>query len=217
MDERGLLAVAILFSSLLINILIFAAIGDVQPGGNKTGGLVSIYIVMAINFGVAMTQVFPFALGMGVTRRTYYLATSLVTMVSAFAYAVGLLLLKLVEGATSGFGVNLFFFRAPVIAVDNLFLQILVYAVPFLFLNFVSMFVALVYVCWGMNGFFSFSAATIVAVGLAIAFVAWQGLWGEIGNWFADQSTPALLVGYPAAVAAVVAVAGMRLIRRANA
>jgi hypothetical protein len=207
---------AILVSSLLVNILIFAAIRDVVPGDHTTGGLASIYLVLAINSAIATSQVFPFALGMGVARRTYYLATSLLTLVGAVAYAVVLLLLKLLEGATGGFGVDLLFFRAPFIAVDNAFLQIVVYAVPFLFLNFVSMFVALLYLRWGTNGMFTFSGAAILLGGLASALVTWRGYWDEIGNWLIDQPVPALVAGYPAAVAAIAAIAGLGVIRRAN-
>jgi hypothetical protein len=208
---------AIMASSLLVNILIFAAIGDVVPGDHTTGGLASIYVVLAINSAIAMSQVFPFALGMGVTRRTYYLATSLVTLATAFAYAIVLFLLKVVEGASDGFGVDLLFFRAPFVAVDNPFLQIIVYAVPFVFLNLVTMFIALLYVRWGTNGIFTFSGAIILLGGLAVALVTWRGFWDEIGGWFTSQPAPVLLAGYPAAIAAIIALAGMRMIRRTNA
>jgi hypothetical protein len=68
----------VLASSFLINLAVFAMIGDRIQGGPKTGGLVSIYITVLFISGQAITQVFPFALGLSVTRRTFYAATALV-------------------------------------------------------------------------------------------------------------------------------------------
>ncbi|MGC4894085.1 ABC transporter permease [Micromonospora sp. DT31] len=208
---------AIMGLSLGINILIFAAIDSAAPGKNTTGGLASLYIVCAIVAAASISQVFPFALGMGVTRRTFYLATVLVNVVQAVVYGVLLYLLNLVEGATDGFGTQLRFFRAPYIDVDNGLLQIAVYAVPFLCLNFLSIFTAVWYVRFGMNGLFAAGAAMILGSGLLVALIIWQGWFGDIWQWLSSQHQASLLVGWPALVAAVAALGGMVAIRRANA
>ncbi|MEW2591301.1 ABC transporter permease [Micromonospora aurantiaca] len=203
--------------SLGVNLLIFASIDEAAPGKNTTGGLASLYIVCAIVAAASISQVFPFALGMGVTRRTFYLATMLVNVVQAVVYGVLLYLLNLIEGATGGFGIELRFFRIPYIDVDNGLLQIAVYAVPFLFLNFVSIFVAVWYVRFGMNGLLGAGAALILVTGLLVALVIWQDWFGGIWEWLSSQHQASLLVGWPALVAAVAALGGMAAIRRANA
>ncbi|MBB5116173.1 ABC transporter permease [Micromonospora echinospora] len=208
---------AIMAISLGVNLLIFASIDEASPGKNTTGGLASIYIVCSIVAAASISQAFPFALGMSVTRRTFYLATVLVNVVQAVVYGVLLYLLNLIEGATGGFGIQLRFFRIPYVDVDNGLLQIAVYAVPFLFLNFVSVFVAVWYVRFGMNGLFGAGAALILVTGLLVALITWQGWFGDIWQWLSSQHQVSLLVGWPALIAAVAALGGMAAIRRANA
>ncbi|MEV0326232.1 ABC transporter permease [Micromonospora echinospora] len=207
----------IMASSLAINILIFASIDEAAPGKTSTGGLSSIYVVAAIGAAVSISQMFPFALGMSVTRRTFYLATTLVTIVQAVVYGVLLYLLNLVEGVTDGFGIQLHFFRVPYVDVSNGLLQVAVYAVPFLFLNFLAIFTAVWFVRFGTNGLFTVIVATILALGLLAALVTWQGWWGDIWHWLSTQHQASLLVGWPALVAAVAALGGLAGIRRANA
>ncbi|MDG4826783.1 ABC transporter permease [Asanoa sp. WMMD1127] len=203
--------------SLAVNILIFASIDEASPGKTSTGGLSSLYVTAAIVAAVSISQVFPFALGMGVTRRTFYLATSLVIVVQAAVYGVLLYLLNLIEGGTNGFGIGLHFFRIPYIDVSNGLLQIAVYAVPFLFLNFLCVFTAVWYVRFGTNGLFATGAAVILVFGLLAALVTWQGWWGDVWHWLSTQHQASLLVGWPALVAALAALGGMAAIRRANA
>jgi len=204
--------------SFVVNLLIFASIGETTtPDGNFTGGLVSLYIICAILAAISISQVFPFALGMGVTRRTFYLATALVNVVQAVAYAIVLYGLKLIEGATGGFGIELRFFRVPFVDVHNGFLQILVFAVPFLFLNFLCVLAGVLILRWGANGLFAAGGIGLLVVGLLAALVTWQRWWDEIGHWLTHSSQLSLLVGWPALVAAVAAVGGMVAIRRTNA
>ncbi|MFI7428692.1 ABC transporter permease [Micromonospora sp. NPDC049836] len=208
---------AIMGISLGTNLLIFASIDEAAPGKNTTGGLASLYIVCALVAAASITQVFPFALGMGVTRRTFYLATTIVNLVQAVAYGVLLYLLNLVEGATNGFGIQLRFFRVPYVDVSNDLLQIAVYAVPFLFLNFLAIFVAVWYVRFGTNGLFATGAVAILVIGLLIALITWQGWYGDIWQWLSSQHQASLLVGWPALLAAMAGLGGMVAIRRANA
>jgi len=203
--------------SLAVNILIFASIDEASPGKTSTGGLSSLYIVTAIVAAVSISQVFPFALGMGVTRRTFYTATVLVNVVQALVYGVLLYLLNLIEGGTGGFGIGLHFFRVPYIDVSNGLLQILVYAVPFLFLNFLCIFAAVLLVRFGTNGLYAAGAAAILVFGLLGALITWQGWWGDIWHWLSTQHQASLLVGWPALIAALAAIGGMAAIRKANA
>jgi hypothetical protein len=204
--------------SFAVNIAIFAGIGDsTRPGGNTTGGLASLYIVTAIVAAVSISNVFPFALGMGITRRTFYLATALVTVVQAIAYGVILYLLTLLERGTGGFGVDLRFFRVPFVDAYDGPLQILVFAVPFLALSFLAIFASTVIVRWGTNGMFASGAIGLLVGGLLAALITWQGWWLAIWHWLSDQSAASLLVGWPALIAGVAAIGGMVAIRRANA
>lgn len=207
---------AILASSLLINLAIFAAIGDQVPDKSVTGGLVSIYIVVMIACGQAITQTFPFAMGLSVTRKAFYAATSLLVVSQAIGFAIMLFLLKLVEDATDGWGMNLRFFGIQGVAQSNALLQILVYAVPFAVFGFVGVFSGVVFKRWGLNGVFTLGLATLLVFGGLIALITWQREWGAVGRWLVDQSTVSLIAGWPALLAALLAGAGYLAIRRAT-
>ena len=127
---------AVLGIAFVINLAIFLSIGDAAPpDGRVTGALMSIYVVMLVAHLQTMTQVFPFALGLSVTRRDFFAATALLVTAQSLAYGIVLWLLGLVERATGGWGISLRFFDLPFLAQPNPVLQILVYAVPFLALS----------------------------------------------------------------------------------
>ena len=94
----------IMLSSFVINLALFSAIGDDIPDGRQTGGLASIYIVAMISAAQTITQFFPFSLGLGLTRRTFYAATTLLLVAEALLFGVLLYLCKLAEQATDGWG-----------------------------------------------------------------------------------------------------------------
>lgn len=206
----------ILLAAFAVNLLIFAAIGDQGQDENTTGGLLSVYVVVFASFVQLIAQVFPFALGLSLTRRAFYLGTGLLVVAVALVFGAGLALGKLTEDATDGWGLSLRFFGIPFLAQDNPVLQILVFSVPFLLAGFAGMLTGTIYQRWGPNGVFTLTVASIVVVGGLVALLSWQRQWAAVGSWFADQSALVLLAGWPALVAAVLAGAGLLTIRRAT-
>lgn len=176
----------------------------------------SIYIVVLISQLQTMTQVFPFTLGLGVTRRTFFAATSLVVAVQALVYGSGLALLELLERTTGGWGMSLSFYGLPFLRQDNPVLQVLVYAVPFLFMAFLGVVIGVVFKRWGQLGIYAMSVASAVLAGGLVILATTQDWWPAMGRFIADQSTFSLLVGYPLVLAVLIAAAGYLLIRRAT-
>lgn len=207
----GILALA-----FAVNLAIFGALHRSGESGGETGGLMAIYIVFFIVYMQAMTQVFSFALGISVTRHRFFAATSMLALAQSLAYGAVLYLFKLIESATGGWGISLRFFGIPLVAQDNALRQILVYAVPFLLLAFLGVFLGVVFKRWGTNGILTLGATSVFVFGGLAALVTWQGQWPAIGNWFADQSTLALLAGWPALIAVALAATGYGTIRRAT-
>jgi hypothetical protein len=207
----------LLLVTFLLNVGIFAAIGDVAPPeGRITGALLSIYIVMIPTHLQTMTQVFPFALGLSATRRSFYAATGLVVGAQSVLFGVLLLLLGRIETATGGWGVDLRFFGLPFLLQDGLLAQWLVYTVPFLALSAIGVFAGVVFKRWGQLGVYALTVGSGVALaGLAIV-VTWQRWWPAVGSFFTNQSTFALLAGYPLVIAIVLGGAGWLAIRRAT-
>ncbi|GIJ25618.1 hypothetical protein Vqi01_07800 [Micromonospora qiuiae] len=205
----------ILASSFLINLAIFATIrdADLEP---TTGGLASIYIVMFIACINVITQDFPFAIGLGMSRRSFYLGSVIHFGAQAIGYAGVLYLLSVLEEATGGWGVGLRFFGLPFFLVENPVLRYLAFAIPFLLLGFIGFAIALVFKRWGVNGMLTLGTVALVLFGGAAVLATWQRWWAAIGDWFADQSGGALLVGWPALLTLPLAVASWLIIRRAT-
>ncbi|HEY6295395.1 MAG TPA: hypothetical protein VIX15_07000, partial [Streptosporangiaceae bacterium] len=61
----------------------------------------------------SITRPLPFALALGVSRRSFYAGTALLAGAIAAVYGLGVAVLQLIERATGGWGVNLHYFRVP--------------------------------------------------------------------------------------------------------
>jgi hypothetical protein len=205
---------AILACAFAVNLVIFGLLGDSIPT-RTTGGLMSIYIVFIFS-GQGVSQYFPYALGMSISRTTFYLATSLVTIGMSIVFGLGIYLLSLLELATGGWGMRLHFYRLAFMDTGNPVTQMLVYVVPFLVLGFIGTFYAVVLRRWGANGIYALTIVAIIAFGGAAALLTWRHGWQTMASWFADQSTVALIIGWPSVIAALLAVVGYAFLRRAT-
>jgi hypothetical protein len=201
----------------VLNLGLFAAIGDVAPPeGRSTGALGSIYMVMLVAHLQTMTQVFPFALGLSATRRAFYAGTGLVVGAQSALFGVLLLILGRIETATGGWGIKLKFFALPFLIQDGLLAQWLVYTVPFLALSAIGVFAGVVFKRWGQPGVYALTVGSSLVLAVGAIVVTWQAWWPAVGSFFTGQSTFALLVGYPLVIAIVLGSAGWLAIRRAT-
>lgn len=208
---------AILATSFLVNLAVFGAVHAQQANDDGfTGGMASIYCVVLVICAQWAAQVFPLTLGMSATRRSFYAASALLLLGGSLGYGVLLYLLSLVERATDGWGVSMHFFGLEFMAGHGA-LAILMYTVPFLVFGFIGLFTGLVHKRWGVNGLFSLALGALVVFGGGTALVTWQGRWHAIGHWFTSQSAVALMAGWPAILAALLAAAGYLAVRRATA
>jgi len=169
LNWAGLFAwpLGILGFALLVNIVLFAAMDD--PDGYITGALMSVYLVVLATHVQTMTQGFPFALGLSVTRRDFYAGTGLLVLVQAAAFGLALLLLRTMEWATGGWGIGLVFLGLPFYdQLDPLALW-LVYTVPFLAMSVIGAFMGVVFKRWNQSGLFVMGlGAAVVLTGLVL-------------------------------------------------
>ncbi|GAA3625419.1 hypothetical protein GCM10022419_133740 [Nonomuraea rosea] len=200
-----------------INLLSVMANYDPGDGVTTTGGLISLCGIVIGMATISVTQIFPYALGMSVTRREFYLAWSLLAVVQSVLYALVLCLLRAVEQATGYWGMRMRFFDLPFMNDANPVLLLLGYAVPMLVMTHLGILLGTLHLRWGTTGVLASLTLAFTALGLAAALITWTGRWHAIGRWLLDQSPMALLAGWPVLVAAAFAVGGYRLIRRATA
>jgi hypothetical protein len=172
-----------------------------QPGGGITGGVVSLYITVLVVFTQSVTQLLPFAMGMSLSRRTFYLGTALAALVFSLVYGAALSVLVAIEDATGGWGLRLNFWAPGPVDVDNAALQVVVSGAPMLAATFVGVAIGVVMKRWGPTGLWTLIAGSMVLAGGAVVLVSWRRAWGDIGTWLVDQSMLTLAVTIPLVLA----------------
>ena len=207
----------ILGISFVVNLAIFASLGEEVAKDNGTGGLASIYIVIMIAYLQAITQLFPFALGIGLSRRSFFLGTTAFALAESLLYGVLLYLCSVLEEATDGWGVALRFFRVPwVTDVGNAFGLIAIYTVPLFGMAAIAMALGGLHKRWGATGLLTLTAVASLVLGGSTALITGQDGWKAFGDWFAGQTPLAIAAGWPLPIAALALAGAWLTIRRAT-
>jgi len=206
---------AVVASSFVINWAVWKLADlEAQPGTDFTGGLAALYITVAIVFLQAVTQLLPFAMGVSLSRRTYWLGVALVGVASALWYGLAIAAFSELERTTDGWGVGLHFWAPGPMRVDNFYLQVLVSGAPMLAFIFAGIATGVVSKRWGQNGVWALMIGLLLFFGGLSVLITGLHAWGDVGRWLADQSLTTLAIGLPLAIAAVVAALSFQGIRR---
>ncbi|BBF99568.1 MULTISPECIES: hypothetical protein [Pseudonocardia] len=186
-----------------------------EPNG-FTGALSSFYFIVASTYLALMTQVMPFGLSLGITRRHFYLGTTLLVAAETLLSAVFLTLLLQVERWTGGWGLQVQFFEMFFMGQPNLFLQVLAYWVPLMTISFAFVAIGAVFRRWGQFGVWAVCVGLLVVVAAIVMYFTWQDAWLSFGMFFVETPTILLLAGYPLILAALSLVGGYLVLRRAQ-
>jgi hypothetical protein len=189
-------------------------IRSIEGDDGITGGVSALYITVLVVFVQAVTQLMPFAMGISLSRRSYFLGTCLVALGMALAFGIVLALLDVVESATGGWGVGLEFWTPVPLDVAGFVPQVLVSGGPMLALIAAGVGMGVVSKRWGPNGVWGLTIGGHVVLGGAAVLVTWLGAWGDLGRWFADQSVTTLAVGVPLALATALGLLAFVGVRR---
>ena len=177
------------------------------------GGLAAVFIVMCVVGMQSVARALPFALALGVSRRTYLLgATSLALALAVcfgFVVAVG----QTLERATGGWGMNMAYFRVPYLLDGPWYLSWLTATTAFLLLFVYGMWYGLIYRRAGLPGTTIFGAAQLGVLALAAVAATWVHGWRDIGRFFAALTATGA-TGVLAAVVAVMLAGAFGTIRR---
>jgi hypothetical protein len=205
----------VVLSSFAINELIwgFGHLSQ-QPGkGGGTGGVLALYVTVSIVFLQSVTQLFPFALSLGLSRRIFAAGTVLMALAQAAAYAVVLTVLIRLEDASGGWWTGLHFFGP--LGIDRLAVIAQFGLVFCLMLGFMLLGIAIgaVHKRWGAAGLYTLAIAALLVLGGAAVVVTAVGVWAAFGSWFVG--TPALALsaiylGFTAVLAAGLSWTGLR-------
>jgi hypothetical protein len=208
--------VLIMTIAFVANLAVFASIADYTQDQPVTGALASIYFV-SLAFGtVAVTQHFPFALGMSVTRREFTAGMALFVAAQTILYSLLLVALQAVEDATDGWGLRLRFFGLTLFDHYPPPVQFIMYAVPLLAMTLIGTTAGALYLRWRVNGLLTATAALILLLGGTAALIGLWSAWPEVGHWLTHTSPVALLAGWPLLLVTALAAGSWLALRRAT-
>ncbi len=180
---------------------------DAREGFSYSGASFYIFIYMMVVAIQSINITFPFALGLGVTRRDYWLGSSVTFVLLATMYSVGITILGLIERATGGWGLGGAMF-APVYYGEEWWQRLLVVFIALLFFLFLGSALGVIYLRWkatGMIVFFASLATLLIVTGFVLTFTnRWPGLGAalaaasplEIASWFLIPTALAGVLGF---------------------
>jgi len=198
--------------SFLVNLVIAS---QVAPDVNSyyTGGLLSIYVFLLICGALSMTRSLPFALMLGLSRRSYYLGTALLVVCLGIVYGLALAVLQVIERATEGWGVDMHFFRIPGILDGPWYLTWLTSFVLLVLFFLYGMWYGLVYRRCSLPGLVAFIAAQILVVLAVVVAISMADSWHALGDFF-STATASALTGVLAAITVAMGVGGFTTLRK---
>ncbi|GAA4263197.1 hypothetical protein GCM10022255_105570 [Dactylosporangium darangshiense] len=209
--------IVILAIAFVTNVVVFASITDQIKGEDPiTGALASIYFTSLAFGAVAVTQHFPFALGLSVTRREFTAALGLFALAQTLLYSAVLVLLQTIENATDGWGLHLRFFGLGLFDDYSPPVQFVMYAVPLLLMTLIGTTLGALYIRWRTNGILTATAATILLLGAAAALLGYYNGWRAVGHWLTHTSPVALFAGWPLLLVLALAAGSFGALRRAT-
>jgi hypothetical protein len=203
----------VLAFDFLINLAVAAGLSPNSGKPVVTGALASIYIILGALGTMTIVRTLPLGLVLGISRRTYYTGTVLLAAALAVVYGLGLTVLQLIERASDGWGMRLFFFRVTYLLNGPWYLTWLTSLVGLALVFVYGMWYGIVARRWNVLGVLIFIAVQVVVLAVAAIAVSRAGAWGSVGHFFTTLSA-AGLTGLLAALTLAMVAGGYATIRR---
>lgn len=180
--------IIVLAGSLLITLAIYGVLSSAGVDGPKYGGGAQAPLwYFAVVGAQALAFTFPFSQAMSVTRREFYLGTLLTAALTSAILAAVFVLGGLIEEATTGWGLNGYFFYLPwAWEAGPAGAAMFFFALAMLFFT-VGFWGATIYKRFGSTAL----TASILAIALLLVGLLWlagrMNAWAQIGSWLATQ------------------------------
>lgn len=181
-----------------------------------TGGLASIYMYMFVFGCIVLPQTFQFALGLSVRRTDYFWGTTAVIVAISAVFSALLLLLGFVETDwTSGWGVDLHFFKLPYLHDGSIAAQFWVGFALFVHMFFFGFVISSVHRRFGKTGLWILTIVLLVLVSVVSYFATYYGWWMPVLLWLGAH-TAVQLAWWLLAITVAFALISYALLRRAT-
>jgi hypothetical protein len=202
-------------SSFTVNELIwgFGHLGSQPDNAGGTGGVLALYITVSAVFLQSVTQLFPFAMGVGLSRHTFYAGTAVMALAQSLGYALVLTILSAVENASGGWWTGLHFFAPVHIGRLAVVEQFAIFFLVMLGFALLGIAIGSVQKRWGAAGLYALAVGALLLFGGAAVLVTALGSWSAIGSWFTDTSVlaiAAVYLGFAAIVSGTLSWTGLR-------
>lgn len=153
-----------------------------------TGGIASIYIYMLAAGIIILTQTFPFALSMSVSRKDYFVGTSIMIILTNIGFASLLFLLGLTEGWLNSWGSDLHFFHLPYLSDGPLINQFWIPLVILLFFHYLGLLIAATHKRTGRNGLFMIYGILLIVFTITGFLATYLNWYPSIFRWIVQQT-----------------------------
>ena len=183
--------------------------------GRYAGGMGAIVLVFFAMGVQSVARSLPFALALGVSRRSYYTGTALLAVTLAAGYGLALTVLQAIERASGGWWLATHIFRVPYILDGPWYLTWLTSSVTLALLFAYGMWYGIVYRRWSLPGMLAFIAIQVAILLAAALLITWSHAWPGTGRFFTTLSA-AGLTGLLAAATAALLAGGYATVRRAT-
>ena len=185
-----------------------------QPGQQRyVGALSAIYILLLVAGALSIARQLPFALALGVSRRSFYAGTALLAAALAATNGLALTMLQLVERGTGGWGLRLHFFRVPYLLAGPWYLSWLTSFVGLALMLTWGMWFGIVYRRWNVIGLLSFVAVQALALTAVLVIIGGADDWRRVGHFFTTLTIGGL-TGLLAALTVALLAGGYATVRR---
>ncbi|MBG6239634.1 hypothetical protein IWX78_002621 [Mycetocola sp. CAN_C7] len=214
----------ILFFIWLVNLAIWWIISasvtgsdrqDALDGTQWSGASLYIFVYTLVIAVQAMNATFAYALGLSLSRREFYLGTSIALGLLSLCYGAALTGLSYLEQWTNGWGVGGHMFTSFYFGTGPVWERLFVFTAALLFFSFIGVLSGTVFMRWRTNGLLLTTALSIVLVVGALALVTLTQSWPRVGEWFVT-SGPAGVVAWTLIPTVLAAVAGYGILSRAT-
>jgi len=203
----------ILALDFLITVVVVAEWPGHHGHAAYAGALSAIYVYLIVTGALGIARQLPFALALGVSRRSFYAGTALLAVAVAAVYGLGLTVLQLIERATGGWGLNLHFFRVPYLLAGPWYLSWLTSFTDLALMIAWGMLFGIVYRRWNLMGLLSFIAAQVLALTAVLLIIGVTRDWSGVGRFFTTLTIGGL-TGLLAALTVVLLAGGYATMRR---
>lgn len=188
---------------------------DAFQGTQWSGASFYVFVYLLVIGVQSMNMTFAYALGLSLTRREFYLGSSLAFGVLSVAYGGVLTLLSYVEEWTNGWGFGGHMFTSVYFGAGPVWQRLFVFTAAMLFFAFIGAVSGSIFMRWRTNGLLIAGAITMLLVLGAIALVTFTQSWPLVGEWFV-ASGPHGVVAWTLIPTAIAAIAGYFILSRAT-